>query len=84
VSNALKHGFPEGREGTVSVILGRKGERHVSLTVDDDGIGFPAGTEFRTMQTMGMTLVQALVAQIEGEISLRAQPGAHFTITFPL
>jgi PAS domain S-box-containing protein len=83
VSNALKHGFPDGREGTVSVALGRTDERHVSLTVDDDGIGLPSGTELRTMQTMGMTLVQALVAQIDGKISLRPEPGAHFTITFP-
>jgi two-component sensor histidine kinase len=44
VTNALKHAFPEGRAGTVSVSCSRYGAQHAILTVHDDGIGMGDGT----------------------------------------
>src|SRR5262249_44532173 len=42
ISNACKHAFPAGRRGTVTISLGLTGET-ITLTVEDDGVGLPAG-----------------------------------------
>ncbi|MCC7429680.1 PAS domain S-box protein, partial [bacterium] len=39
VSNSLKHAFPNGRKGTISVSF--KLDKHFILLVEDDGIGLP-------------------------------------------
>ncbi|NDD29648.1 MAG: sensor histidine kinase [Proteobacteria bacterium] len=55
VSNALEHGFPEGRKGMVKVSLYRA-DRGLCLEVADDGVGIDAT---RT-PSLGLTLVGVL------------------------
>jgi two-component sensor histidine kinase len=40
ISNALKHAFPNGREGTISIGGGDAGDL-ITLVVRDNGIGIP-------------------------------------------
>ena len=82
LSNALKHAFPEGREGRVTVSMKTARDRFV-LKVQDNGIGFPAATDFQHPQSLGLELVKLLVEQINGTIDLRIRGGTTFTITFP-
>jgi PAS domain S-box-containing protein len=82
VSNALKHGFPNGRNGEVAIELHRvSGEGYV-LRVRDDGVGFPEELDFRRTDTLGMQIVMTLVSQIEGSIELRREKGTEFKILF--
>jgi PAS domain S-box-containing protein len=81
VSNALKHAFPGGRSGAVTVML--RGEADIAvLEVQDDGVGFPAGLDFRKPSTLGLKLVCILADQIGGNIELDRRAGARFTIRF--
>jgi two-component sensor histidine kinase len=87
VSNALKHAFPAGRPGQVRVELGREEAGRLRLTVGDDGVGFPAGLDFRNTESLGLQLVMTLAGQLDGSIEL-ASPGSPpgggtaFCITF--
>ena len=81
VSNALKHGFPGENGGTVSIGL-HKGETRVTLTVSDNGIGFPRELDFMDTPSLGMQLVVALVEQLEGTMELKRDEGTEFRITF--
>jgi len=82
ISNALKHGFPEGRKGQLGIELRRvAGDRYV-LRVRDDGVGFPADLDFRKTETLGMQIVNTLVSQIDGSIDLSREKGTEFTIEF--
>jgi two-component sensor histidine kinase len=84
VSNSLKHAFPEGREGTISIELSRREDAgDYVLTVGDDGIGFPAGLDFRHTESLGLQLVSALVDQLEGTVRLDTSAGTRFEIVFP-
>ncbi len=83
ISNALKHAFPDGRAGTLTVELRPVDRRRLALRVADDGIGFPAGVDFRTLPSLGLQLVNSLVAQIDGVITLRRAAGTEFVIEFP-
>jgi PAS domain S-box-containing protein len=81
VSNSLKHAFPEGRVGAVTVALQRANGAH-TLTVADDGAGFPADVDFRATDSLGMQLVVTLVNQLEGTIELNRENGTAFVISF--
>ncbi len=84
VSNALKHAFPAGHEGLITVRLQRLDELRAALSVADDGVGLPAGLDVVKAQSMGMTLLQALAAQVDAQVNVETGPGTRFTITLPL
>ncbi len=81
VSNALKHAFSSGSEGRISVDLRREGEKYV-LVVSDNGVGLPGEIDVLNSETLGLQLVSALVAQIEGRLELTRDTGTVFKITF--
>ncbi len=83
VSNALKHAFPDDREGEVSVELGAIAGDQISLVVSDDGVGFPEDLDFQDMQSLGLRLINTLVDQIQGTIELDRSRGTRFQIVFP-
>jgi len=84
VSNALKYAFPEERSGSVVVDVGPDPQRPggLLLSVADDGVGWPAGVDFRKTQSLGLELVCSLVGQLAGTIERGEGPGTRFRIAF--
>lgn len=83
VSNSLKHAFPGGRKGEVTVGL-TKNDSRVILTVSDDGVGFPPDLDHRSTETLGMQLVNTLTEQLDGNINIVNENGTMVKIDFPL
>jgi two-component sensor histidine kinase len=81
VSNALKHGFPEGRAGAIYVSMDHK-NRQYRLTVADNGVGLPAEFSLHTTTSLGLKLVLALVNQLSGQIECESHGETRFRITF--
>jgi two-component sensor histidine kinase len=81
VSNSLKHAFPNGRNGTVSIQLQSQGEKNI-LTVSDDGIGLPSDFDIANTDSLGLHIVQTLTLQLRGTLDIKKSPGAQFKITF--
>lgn len=82
VSNALKHAFCDGRSGQINIYLQAPGHARYQLTVSDDGIGFPSHLDYRQTTTLGLQLVNSLVEQLEGELTIANHQGTSITITF--
>lgn len=82
VSNAVRHAFPQGRAGRIEVEMESDGSDSISLTVRDDGVGFPGHIDFRNTKSLGMQLVMSLVGQLDGKIELDRSEGTAFIITF--
>jgi PAS domain S-box-containing protein len=80
VSNALKHAFPNGREGTISISGGYEGDL-ITLVVRDDGIGISADFDWKNTTSLGMRLVTSLIEQVDGTIVLDKSQGTTFIIT---
>jgi NO-binding membrane sensor protein with MHYT domain/two-component sensor histidine kinase len=80
LTNAFKHAFADGRAGEIHLRLAAQ-DGTATLVVRDNGIGLPAQ---RGGASMGLSLVEALVRQIDGQLQTEAAGGAHFTLTFPL
>jgi PAS domain S-box-containing protein len=83
LSNCLKHAFPGGAVGDVTVTLTHTAD-HLTLRVRDRGCGFPEHLDFRHTESVGLHLVCMLTKQLEGIIALERDGGTTFTVTFPL
>ena len=83
LSNCLKHAFPDGDRGRLSVSLKRDASGGLSLSVKDNGKGFSGDT--LTASTSGLKLVRSLARQLGGEmvISESMQKGAEVRVNFP-
>jgi two-component sensor histidine kinase len=83
--NSLKHGFTNGRDGYVSVVLERDPATDMAcLRVSDNGVGLPVEPEWRQSDSLGLRLVHILAGQLRGTLETGTGPGAEFRITFPL
>ena len=84
VSNAIKHAFPEARQGEILVELILEAPDSITLRVIDNGIGLPDALKLDEVQSVGLSLVNALVRQLGGTLDIRREAGTLFEIHFPL
>ena len=81
VSNAFKHAFPDGREGSVRVEMKRlQCGSQARLAVVDDGIGLP--TDAEDGDSLGLQLVHDLTRQLHGTLTVARDEGTSFAVTF--
>ncbi|MDO9528313.1 MAG: histidine kinase dimerization/phosphoacceptor domain -containing protein [Syntrophales bacterium] len=82
ISNALKHAFPEGREGEIAIDFHPDGDKRLTLVVSDNGVGFPEDIDINDTETLGLRLISILVAQLKGTLEVERDGGTSFKITF--
>ncbi len=80
ISNALKHALPDSRSGEIRVEM-KKEAGEIKISFADNGVGFPAGIDFRNTETLGLKLVNMLVAQLDGTIEKYDNGGTMYVIT---
>jgi PAS domain S-box-containing protein len=83
VTNALKHAFPEGREGEIKVSLTPCDDGGVRLSVADSGIGMPDQIDLEKTTSLGLQLVSILTHQLMGTIEIQRGGGTTFSIIIP-
>ena len=81
ISNALKHAFSDGRQGTIRIVLRMEGEL-VRIEASDNGDGLPEGFEDEHDGGLGLELVQLLTAQIDGRMERSSKGGVSYLLTF--
>lgn len=81
ISNALKHAFPDGREGTIRLGLSEENGR-VSIRLADDGVGVLPGMNPLRNANLGLELVQTLVEQLDGHLEMDTTKGVAYLLTF--
>lgn len=82
VINSIKHGFPNRRQGEITVEVGCE-DNEMIISVSDDGIGIPPQLSIEKADSFGLHLVKTLVKQSEGSINLKDDGGANFIIKIP-
>jgi two-component sensor histidine kinase len=84
LTNSLKHGFPQGGPGRISLWSGLLEDGQVELVISDNGAGLPERIDIRNTETLGLRLVTGLVEnQLGGVVELSRKKGTQFTIRFP-
>jgi two-component sensor histidine kinase/HAMP domain-containing protein/sensor domain CHASE-containing protein len=70
VSNAIKHGFPNGRSGEIHVGLKGRDNRLIELLVRDNGVGISEDTDLAQIKSLGLQLVSSLSRQLDGTVEI--------------
>ena len=86
LSNSMKYAFPTElsnnfTNGNINVNL-YKSEKGYTLSVEDDGIGFPEDIDIENTDSLGLQLIHSLTNQIDGTIHLDRTNGTSFKIEF--
>lgn len=85
ITNAFRHGFPEGRHGTLLIRLDRH-DAQVQLQVADNGIGIASSQRTNRVIGSGRSIVDALVKdELGGDVDFNStEDGTTVSITFPV
>lgn len=82
ITNALKHAFPDGERGQVSILLQSVDNNELELVVSDSGLGMSHEMIGSRAGSLGFDLVRTFVKQLRGEMRLDGLRGTEFRITF--
>lgn len=83
VTNAAKHGYPEGTSGPIRVGLEPDGLGSLRLSVADQGSGVPPGFSPEKSRGLGMRIALVLAQQLGGRIEVGGTQGAEFVLVLP-
>jgi len=82
--NAVEHGL-RGRSGVVTVRPVRRrtdrrdGGCELQIEIVDEGVGLPEGFDWRASRSLGLSIVNTLVAELRGTLELGPNPDGHGT-----
>jgi len=82
VTNSLKHAFSNGGEGCISIDFRLSGQQHL-LSVADNGVGLPKTVASGKTGSLGQGILQSLVRQLRGTITIEGSGGTTARIRFP-
>ncbi len=82
VNNVIRYGFPNNEEGNLFISLSKE-EEIGRIVVGDDGVDFPKDIDIHNSGSLGLTVVNILAAQIDGEFNKLDKSGAFFEVKFP-
>lgn len=82
VTNAVKYAFPDPHRGTIRIALQRI-DASLQLELTDDGVGLPQGFDLTATKSLGFRIVQKLIQQIEGRMSVVGNSGTRYSIHIP-
>lgn len=81
VSNALRHGFPQGRRGTIAVFF-KHMDGDAVLRITDDGVGM--GSVGERSSGLGLQLIRGFAQHLGGEAVITHAQGTEITLRIPL
>ena len=84
VTNALKHAFPPGHFGEITVEFHSAKDNNFILDIRDNGVGMAEEIDISTQKSLGLRLVRSLaIKQLKGTVEVDKTVGTRFQIKFP-
>ena len=81
VSNAYEHAFRGGEENKIEIHMTESGGM-IKLILQDNGVGLPSDFDLNESQSLGYTIVNTLIKQLDADIKLENNKGTKITLSF--
>jgi len=83
ITNALKYGIVEGKDGEIYVSVKKMGENRYQMYLGDNGVGYSEDINPRTSNSLGLKVFYNLSRQLRGTISRDYEKkGTYYCIEF--
>lgn len=82
INNATKYAFPE-KDGNFYIKYNKINDCGV-IDFWDDGVGFPEDFDYENTDSLGLTVINSLTSQINGDFTIVPDNGAHYQVSFPI
>ena len=86
ISNSLKYAFPnletEQDHAEIKIEFNKAQNNEFILEISDNGVGLPSDFDIKTTQSLGLQLVETLIAQLDGTKELDLSNGTLTRIKF--
>lgn len=86
ISNCFKHAFTNREKGKITVSVKADNDDSFTLTVSDDGVGFPENKGIESPKTLGLKIITGLTRQIDGTLDFHSskESGTTFKMKFEI
>ncbi|OHD82167.1 MAG: hypothetical protein A3J97_12690 [Spirochaetes bacterium RIFOXYC1_FULL_54_7] len=81
LTNIMKYAFV-GKDSGLITITAVRDDGHVTVSVQDNGIGIPESITFRNSKGFGLQLVMTLSEQLEGSVTMERKNGTRIVVEF--
>lgn len=82
ITNSIKHAFPiEGKEPKIKLAIEKK-SNNLIVDISDNGVGFER-SGFSNDKSLGLSLIDSLVEQIDGKLIFENLDGARYKLMVP-
>lgn len=78
--NSLLHAFANGRHGEIT-INAHEANDTVTISIADNGAGFPGDIDYRETSSLGLQIVCCLTEQLDGSLKMHSGGGTTFEVT---
>jgi len=75
--NAVEHGLAE--EAGEVLVLPRRNDGRLRVEISDDGRGLPPDFDWRQSRSLGLSIVNTLIEEMEGTFEIGPRAGARGT-----
>ena len=82
ISNSIKYAFTANKRGQIDILLEQIEEEKYLLCIADNGKGLPEGFDPYNTSSLGMSLMQGLSQQLDGDFHLENKNGLRVCVTF--
>lgn len=83
ITNSVKHAFSHSESGTIDIEIHRIDSSTMAMNYRDSGKGFNK-KKLESSESLGFTLIQSLLQQLDATVSIETEHGFHLSCTFAL
>jgi len=82
ITNSLKYAFPDDRDGVINISLSNTSANKYLLVISDNGIGISSHLKNKKVGSLGMSLMEGLSEDLDGNFSIENNIGTTIKISF--
>lgn len=83
VSNAIKHAFPENKEGLIEIKLYRSAANNIVLSIKDNGVGAEEDLNDNDFSSLGIKLIKGFSTELKAKLKFVNDNGLQVSLEFP-